>query len=105
MIPCRLCFCSRRRHHSRRTNARCNCAYQDVLQNGGSIGQNGRGLRNAVYVTYPYAKAAGKVLNEVNARLLNVTDKNERKAIIKSREKDLKREFADKLNQSFCLPG
>ena len=24
-------------------------------------------LRNAVYVTYPYAKAAGKVMNEVNA--------------------------------------
>ncbi|MEJ7682192.1 MAG: DUF4294 domain-containing protein [Segetibacter sp.] len=33
-------------------------------------------LRNAVYVTYPYAKAAGKVMNEVNAMLVNVTDKD-----------------------------
>src|SRR4051812_29264715 len=33
-------------------------------------------LRNAVYVTYPYAKAAGKVMNEVNALLVNVTDKD-----------------------------
>jgi hypothetical protein len=54
-------------------------------------------LRNAVYVTYPYAKAAGKVMNEVNGMLVNVTDKKERKRIIKSREKELKKEFADKL--------
>lgn len=54
-------------------------------------------LRNAVYVTYPYAKAAGKVMNEVNSMLVNVTDKKERKRIIKSREKELKKEFADKL--------
>jgi hypothetical protein len=54
-------------------------------------------LRNAVYVTYPYAKAAGKVMNEVNGMLVNVTDKKERRRIIKSREKELKKEFADKL--------
>jgi hypothetical protein len=62
-------------------------------------------LRNAVYVTYPYAKAAGKVMNEVNALLVNVTDKNERKKIIKSREKDLKREFADKLTNLSVYQG
>jgi hypothetical protein len=54
-------------------------------------------LRNAVYVTYPYAKAAGRVINEINGQLVNVVDKQERKRIIKSREKDLKKEFADKL--------
>src|SRR3954453_6473440 len=54
-------------------------------------------LRNAVYVTYPYAKAAGKVMNEANGMLVNVTDKKERRRIIKSREKELKKEFADKL--------
>src|ERR671921_2425155 len=42
-------------------------------------------LRNAIYVTYPYAKAAGKVMNEVNSMLVGVTDKKERKRIIKSR--------------------
>lgn len=62
-------------------------------------------LRNAVYVTYPYAKAAGKVMNEVNAMLVNVTDKDERKRIIKSREKDLKREFADKLTNLSVYQG
>lgn len=62
-------------------------------------------LRNAVYVTYPYAKAAGQVMNEVNAQLANVTDKDERKRIIKSREKDLKREFADKLTNLSVYQG
>jgi hypothetical protein len=62
-------------------------------------------LRNAVYVTYPYAKAAGKVMNEVNAMLVNVTDKDERKRIIKSREKELKKEFADKLTNLSVYQG
>lgn len=62
-------------------------------------------LRNAVYVTYPYAKAAGKIMNEVNAMLVNVTDKAERKKIIKSREKELKREFADKLTNLSVYQG
>ena len=62
-------------------------------------------LRNAVYVTYPYAIAAGRVMNEVNAMLVNVTDKGERKRIIKSREKDLKREFADKLTELSVYQG
>lgn len=62
-------------------------------------------LRNAVYVTYPYAKAAGRVMNDINARLVNVTDKKQRRAIIKSREKDLKREFADKLTNLSVYQG
>lgn len=62
-------------------------------------------LRNAVYVTYPYAIAASKVMNEINARLVNVTDKQKRRAIIKSREKELKREFADKLTQLSVYQG
>src|SRR5580765_7032889 len=37
-------------------------------------------LRNAVYVTYPYAIAASKVMNDINAQLENVTDKSKRKA-------------------------
>ncbi len=62
-------------------------------------------LRNAVYVTYPYAKAAGRIMNEINAKLTNVTDKKQRKAIIKSREKDLKREFGDKLTNLSVYQG
>lgn len=54
-------------------------------------------LRNAIYVTFPYAKKAGVVMNDINTHLVNVTDKEERKKYIKSREKDLKKEFADPL--------
>src|SRR5215217_8397611 len=35
-------------------------------------------LRNAVYVTYPYARAAGNTLNDVNAHLKGLS-KGERK--------------------------
>lgn len=62
-------------------------------------------LRNAIYVTYPYAKAAGKVMNEINSQLVNVNDRKRRKAIIKSREKDLKREFSDKVKNLSVYQG
>lgn len=62
-------------------------------------------LRNAVYVTYPYAIAAGRVMNEVNGLLVNVTDKDKRKSIIKAHEKDLKKEFADKLTNLSVYQG
>src|SRR6188474_737676 len=47
-------------------------------------------LRNAVYVTYPYARIAGATINDINAKLVNVVSKKERKTYIKSREKELK---------------
>lgn len=62
-------------------------------------------LRNAVYVTYPYARAASKVMNEINAKLQGVKDKKQRKAIIKEREKELKKEFADKLTNLSVYQG
>ena len=62
-------------------------------------------LRNAVYVTYPYAKAAGKIMNEINAKLVNVTDKKLRKAIIKEREKELKKQFTDKITNLSVYQG
>ncbi len=62
-------------------------------------------LRNAVYVTYPYAKAASRLMIEINARLVNVTDKKQRKAIIKSREKEMKKEFTDKLTNLSVYQG
>lgn len=62
-------------------------------------------LRNAVYVTYPYARAAGKIMNEINARLVNVANKKERRRIIRSKEKELKKEFTDKLTQLSVYQG
>ncbi len=62
-------------------------------------------LRNAVYVTYPYAKAASRIMNEINAQLVNVSGRKERKIIIKSREKELKKEFTDKLTRLSVYQG
>jgi hypothetical protein len=62
-------------------------------------------LRNAVYVTYPYAKRAGFIMNEINAKLVNVTDRSKRRAIIRAREKELKREFTDKLTNLSVYQG
>jgi hypothetical protein len=62
-------------------------------------------LRNAVYVTYPYAKAAGRIMNQINAKLVNVTDRSQRRAIIKQHEKELKKEFTDKLTQLSVYQG
>ncbi len=62
-------------------------------------------LRNAVYVTYPYARRAGLILNDINARLTNITDKSSRKAYIKTREKELKKEFTDPLTNLSVYQG
>ena len=62
-------------------------------------------LRNAVYVTYPYAKRAGAVFNDMNKKLATVTDGGERRSYIKSREKDLKREFTDPLTNLSVYQG
>ncbi len=62
-------------------------------------------LRNAVYVTYPYARTASKVIQSVNAQLANVQDEKTRKQIIKSREKELKRDFADKVTNLSVYQG
>lgn len=60
-------------------------------------------LRNAVYVTYPYAKSASKVITEVNVALANVKDENKRKQIIKSREKELKKNLQIKSPIYRCI--
>ena len=62
-------------------------------------------LRNAVYVTYPYAKRAGGVLNDINFNLTGITDKEARKTYIKSREKELKKEFTDPLTNLSIYQG
>jgi hypothetical protein len=62
-------------------------------------------LRNAIYVTYPYAKRAGKVMNDLNAQLVNVSDQSNRKKCIKSKEKELKKEFTDPLTNLSVYQG
>lgn len=62
-------------------------------------------LRNAVYVTYPYARQAGIVMNEINDKLATLTDKTEKKAYIKSRESELRKQFADPLTNLSVYQG
>jgi hypothetical protein len=62
-------------------------------------------LRNAVYVTYPYALRAGAIMNDINANLVGVTDKDKRKTYIKSREKELKKEFTTPLTNLSIYQG
>jgi len=62
-------------------------------------------LRNAVYVTYPYARKAGAIMNEMNGKLALMTSEGEKKTYIKSKEKDLKREFADPLTKLSVYQG
>lgn len=62
-------------------------------------------LRNAVYVTYPYAKKASYVFNEINFNLARITDKKKRKAYINSREAELKKEFATPLTNLSVYQG
>lgn len=62
-------------------------------------------LINAVYITYPYAKGAAKIMNEINAKLVGVTERKQRKAIIKEREKELRKEFTDKLTNLSIYQG
>lgn len=62
-------------------------------------------LRNAVYVTYPYARRAGFIINDINAKLAGITSKAKRKEYIKTREKELKKEFSDPLTQLSVYQG
>ena len=62
-------------------------------------------LRNAVYVTYPYARRAGAVLNDINSKIAGMTLQSERKVYIKTREKELKKEFTDPLTNLSIYQG
>ena len=62
-------------------------------------------LRNAVYVTYPYARIAGATINDINANMTNLTGKRSRKDYIKTREKELKKQFTEPLSNLSVYQG
>ncbi len=62
-------------------------------------------LRNAVYVTYPYARRAGIVFNDINKHIANSTDKAYVRNYINSREKELKKEFTEPLTNLSVYQG
>jgi hypothetical protein len=62
-------------------------------------------LRNAVYVTYPYARKAGIILNDMNAHLATMSSESKKTEYIKSMEKDLKKEFTDPMERLSVYQG
>ena len=62
-------------------------------------------LRNAVYVTYPYAKKAGIVFNDIEKHIAGNPDKKFITKYINSREKELKKEFTDPLTNLSVYQG
>ncbi len=62
-------------------------------------------LRNAIYVTYPYAKRAGGVMNILNVQLAHILKSEDRKKCIQSKEKELKKEFTDPLTNLSIYQG
>jgi hypothetical protein len=62
-------------------------------------------LRNAVYVCYPYARIAGATINDINTKVATMDSKKERKAYIKTREKELKSQFSDPLSNLSVYQG
>ncbi len=62
-------------------------------------------LRNAVYVTYPYAKKAGIVFNDIEKHIAGNPDKRFVTKYINSREKELKKQFSDPLTNLSVYQG
>ena len=79
--------------------------YAHLSANNMSANAKWTRLRNAIYVTYPYARRAGAVLNDMNQKLASVASGSDRRDYIKSREKDLKREFTDPLTNLSIYQG
>jgi Domain of unknown function (DUF4294) len=62
-------------------------------------------LRNAVYITYPYARRAGMILNEMNAELAKMNTESAKKDYIRSKEKELKKQFTDPMEKLSVYQG
>lgn len=62
-------------------------------------------LRNAVYVTYPYAKRAGWVFSDIENHIAHNPNKQQVSRYINSREKELKKEFTEPLKNLSVYQG
>jgi len=62
-------------------------------------------LRNAVYVTYPYARSAGVVMADIIKHLEHVSGRSERRKYIRSREQELRKAFGDKITDLSIYQG
>ena len=62
-------------------------------------------LRNAIYVTYPYAKRAGWVFSDIENHIAHNPNKKAVSKYINSREKELKKEFTEPLKNLSVYQG
>lgn len=62
-------------------------------------------LRNAIYVTYPYARRAGYIFTDIEKHIATSTDKKYISKYINSREKELKKEFTEPLTNLSVYQG
>jgi Domain of unknown function (DUF4294) len=62
-------------------------------------------LRNAVYITYPYARRAGIILNDMNMHLARLNTETQKKDYIRSKEKELKMQFTDPMERLSVYQG
>lgn len=62
-------------------------------------------LRNAVYVTYPYARAAARILREAEMQLAAMPDKKSRKAYIHKKEAELRATFGPQIENLSVYQG
>ena len=62
-------------------------------------------LRNAIYVTYPYAKRAGWVFSNIENHIAHNPNKQQVTKYINSREKELKKEFSEPLKNLSVYQG
>lgn len=62
-------------------------------------------LRNAVYVTYPYARIAAGLLKDVDKQLDTIRSKKEKKAYLKLKEQQLKQQFAPQIEDLSIYQG
>jgi hypothetical protein len=62
-------------------------------------------LRNAVYVTYPYARRAGWVFKDIETHIAHNPNKQQINKYINSREKELKKEFSEPLKNLSVYQG
>lgn len=62
-------------------------------------------LRNAVYYTYPFARKAGIIMNDINQKIAGLPNKKDQKKYIKSREAELRKEFTTPLTNMSVYQG
>lgn len=62
-------------------------------------------LRNAVYVTYPYARIAAGVLRDVDQHLDSLDNRHQRKQYLNGKEQEMKQRFGPKIEDLSVYQG